>query len=102
MKVVQYTVWDFIEGLKHPANTCLLLLAFAFSVSFLVWRQGRFPDSGGRVLGRGDLDAGYRDPQLEEGTFQIQNLFALPYQKKSDSIIPDICHFFYTGKIFGE
>ena len=81
MKVVQYTVWDFIEGLKHPANTCLLLLASTFSVSFLVWRQGRFPDSGGRVLGRGDLDAGYRDPQLEEGTFQLQNLFALPLKK---------------------
>ena len=85
MKVVQYTVWDFIEGLKHPANTCLLLLAFTFSASFLVWRQGRFPDPSGRVLGRGDLDAGYRDPQLEEGTFQLQNLFALP-KKISDTI----------------
>ena len=77
MKVVQYTVWDFIEGLKHSANTCLLLLAFTFSASFLVWRQGRFPDPSGRVLGRGDLDAGYRDPQLEEGTFQVQIFFAL-------------------------
>ena len=56
---------------------CLLLLAFTFSVPFLVWRQGRFPDPSGRVLGGGDLDAGYRDPQLEEGTFQVQNLFPL-------------------------
>ena len=78
MKIVQYTVWDFIEGFKHPANPCLLLLAITFFVSLLVRRQGRFPDPGGRVLGGGDLDAGYRDPQLEEGTFKVQNLFALP------------------------
>ena len=30
------------------------------------------------------------------------NYAALSFQTKYHQIIPDICHFFYTGKIFGE